>query len=166
MPTETKNVEWVKEKAFEKIVNLKVVTINWECNHTEEGCSFTYNYSVVRKKRKCDRNMNHFAKDSAKWFWGLVAAVAAILAMIATGGGAAILGIGAAGWAAIAGGSAGIAAVAAALKEFDDKYKECDPVTVPDPESKSETLTSEGDNCEAFCVEELTKLWATLLEKK
>ncbi|XOV77601.1 MAG: hypothetical protein ACFHVJ_11640 [Aestuariibacter sp.] len=163
MATETKSVDWEENKVMDKFAYLKVATVTWECSHSQEGCVFSYSYAVVFKKRKCPRNMGHLNTQAGKWFWGGVAAVAAIVAIIATGG--AVLGISAAAWAAIAAVTGGVAALSGIVNEFQEKYRDCKPAPAPDPETKSDSITGAGPDCNLFCAKELSTLWAKLLEK-
>ena len=160
MATETKSVEWIDERAMAKIVNLKVATLSWECDASGEGCTITYSSPVVLKQHKYPRNINHLVKSSASWLWAFAAGLAAIIALLATRDGAAIYGIATTGWIVIACASAGISALAASLREFDEKYEDAELQPIFEPDQRCVTI-----KISSHYEEELARLWAKLLQR-
>jgi hypothetical protein len=160
-------IEWNEDKVMEQIHHFKAVVIMWECIKTEEGtCKFKYSYSIERRLKKCKRNMGNLNGTAGKWLWGIVGAVAVVgaaVATVATGG--LFLGASAAIWAGIAAFSGAMVAVSSAGEAFNKKYEHCEDMKSPPSENESNEVDSSDSKCNAFCTQQLAKLWAKIGKK-
>lgn len=168
MPNADKRIlEWTEDKTMEQIQHFKAIIVMWECiDHDDGSCTFKYSYAIERLKKKCPRDLGHLNGSAGKWFWGAVTAVAALgaaVATIATGG--LFLGLSAAIWGVVAGFSAVMTAISTAAEAFNEKYRDCKDLPTPTTEKKSAEVRAEENNCNAFCAEQLAKLWATIGKK-